>query len=290
MADTKISELSPVTTLDPAAIVPIVQAGVNRSATASQIGPAAAVPLALFNANTVLKADVDDTPIALTVGTSTILGRAASGGIDALTPSATRTVLGLGSLATLSTVSTTEITDGTITNGDINATAAIALSKLATDPLARANHTGTQLASTISNFDTQVRTSPLNLMAVPTGTVSMGSQSVTNVATPTNINDAATKGYVDTVAVANKTGAYTIVLADSVITADSTSAAFQVTLPTAVGNTGRQFVIKRINSGANNVTVGTTSAQTIDGATTYVLINQYQSITVVSNGSNWWII
>ncbi len=59
----------------------------------------------------------------------------------------------LGSLAGLSTITSSEITDGTIVNGDINASAAIALSKLATDPLARANHTGTQLAATISDFN-----------------------------------------------------------------------------------------------------------------------------------------
>lgn len=42
---------------------------------------------------------------------------------------------------------------GSITNGDIASNAAIALSKLATDPLARANHTGTQSASTIFDFE-----------------------------------------------------------------------------------------------------------------------------------------
>lgn len=44
-----------------------------------------------------------------------------------------------------------------LTNDHIAAGAAIALSKLATDPLARANHTGTQLASTISDFDEKAR-------------------------------------------------------------------------------------------------------------------------------------
>ena len=39
-----------------------------------------------------------------------------------------------------------------ILDADINASAAIALSKLATDPLARANHTGSQTASTISDL------------------------------------------------------------------------------------------------------------------------------------------
>lgn len=53
-------------------------------------------------------------------------------------------------------VTSAKILDGTIVNADVNASAAIALSKLATDPLARANHTGTQTASTVSDFDTQV--------------------------------------------------------------------------------------------------------------------------------------
>ena len=49
-------------------------------------------------------------------------------------------------------VESSKIADLTIVNGDISTSAAIALSKLATDPLARANHTGTQLSSTISDF------------------------------------------------------------------------------------------------------------------------------------------
>jgi hypothetical protein len=85
-----------------------------------------------------------------------------------------------------------------IVNADINASAAIELSKLATDPLARANHTGTQAASTISDFDTQVRTSRLDQMAAPTGSVSANSQKITNLATPTSNTDASTKAYVDT--------------------------------------------------------------------------------------------
>ena len=85
-----------------------------------------------------------------------------------------------------------------IVNADINASAAIALSKLATDPLARANHTGTQAASTISDFDTQVRTSRLDQMAAPTASVSANSQKITNLATPTSNTDASTKAYVDT--------------------------------------------------------------------------------------------
>jgi hypothetical protein len=73
----------------------------------------------------------------------------------------------------------------------------IPLANLATDPLARANHTGTQVAATISDFDTQVRTSRLDQMAAPSASVSANGQKITNLATPTLATDAANKSYVD---------------------------------------------------------------------------------------------
>lgn len=62
---------------------------------------------------------------------------------------------------------------------------------------ARGNHTGTQLAATISDFDTQVRTSSLNQMTAPTADLSINSHKLTNVTNPTSAQDAATKAYVD---------------------------------------------------------------------------------------------
>jgi hypothetical protein len=94
---------------------------------------------------------------------------------------------------------TAAIGANTIVDADINASAAIALSKLASDPLARASHTGTQTASTISDFDTQVRTSRLDQMAAPTASVALNNQKITGLGTPTaNTTDAATTAYVDT--------------------------------------------------------------------------------------------
>lgn len=60
-----------------------------------------------------------------------------------------------------------------------------------------------------------------------------------------------------------------------------------ITLPTAVGNTNT-YTIKRV--GTNNVTINTTSSQTIDGSLTAVITNQYTSLTLVSDGTNWAII
>jgi hypothetical protein len=68
---------------------------------------------------------------------------------------------------------------------------------LATDPLARANHTGDQLAATISDFDTQVHTSTLDELATAAANVSLGGFALTNVLSPVGPQDAATKAYVD---------------------------------------------------------------------------------------------
>ena len=103
-----------------------------------------------------------------------------------------------GKLSLGGTITSADLVDGTIVNSDINASAGIALSKLATDPLARANHTGTQTASTVSDFDTQVRTSKVTDLAAPTGSFSMNSQKIVSLGTPTANADAATKLYVDT--------------------------------------------------------------------------------------------
>jgi hypothetical protein len=86
------------------------------------------------------------------------------------------------------------------------------------------------------------------------------------------------------------TTTYAIIPTDNIILADATSAGFTVTLPSAIGLAGAKFTIKRINSNANNVTIATTSAQTIDGATTQVLTMPFSSFDLVGDGTNWQII
>lgn len=61
---------------------------------------AAYVEDSLYDANTILAATVDNTPAAVTVAASTIVGRGAAGGIDDLSPASARTVLELDSVAT----------------------------------------------------------------------------------------------------------------------------------------------------------------------------------------------
>jgi hypothetical protein len=82
-----------------------------------------------------------------------------------------------------------------------------------------------------------------------------------------------------------KTATYTATTDD--YTVDCTSGTFTVTLPTAVGATGRVYIVK--NSGVGTITVATTSSQTIDGVSTVTLATK--AVTrVQSNGSNWIVI
>jgi len=63
--------------------------------------------------------------------------------------------------------------------------------------LARANHTGTQTSSTISDLATTVQAYTLDQFAAPAANVSFNSKRITNVADPLSGQDAATKNYVD---------------------------------------------------------------------------------------------
>jgi len=143
-------------------------------------------------------------------------------------------------------------------------------------------------------FDLQ---SPLDTSTIGNVTSNTGTSYATGIAAPIgdgssslfSLGSIRANGPIAT-ALATKSAAYTLTATDSVILADATSAVFTCTLPTAVGITGRQYTIKRINAGSNNVTVGCAGAETIDGATTYSLTSQYQSITVVSNNVGWLII
>jgi hypothetical protein len=60
------------------------------------------------------------------------------------------------------------------------------------DPTARVNHTGTQLAATISDFAAQVQANRLDQMAVPTAALNINNQRLTNLANAVSAQDAVT--------------------------------------------------------------------------------------------------
>lgn len=86
----------------------------------------------------------------------------------------------------------------------------------------------------------------------------------------------------------SKTTTYTVLNSDQFIKADATSAGFTLNLPTAANISGRTLIIKKVDSSTNLVTIDPSGAETIDGSSTYELGMQYQSVTLVSDGTNWF--
>lgn len=83
---------------------------------------------------------------------------------------------------------------------------------------------------------------------------------------------------------------YTATATDRVILVDASGGDATINLPTAVGISGKEYVVKKTDASAYTVTVAPDGAETIDGEATLVIGTQYDSYTLVSDGSNWMII
>lgn len=86
------------------------------------------------------------------------------------------------------------------------------------------------------------------------------------------------------------TGNTTLTTANDVILVDASGGVITVTLPAAAVRSGKQFDIKKIDSSGNAVTVDGDGSETIDGATTKVISSQYDSVTIMSSGTEWFIL
>jgi hypothetical protein len=93
-----------------------------------------------------------------------------------------------------------------------------------------------------------------------------------------------------TYAIATKTTGYSLTTGDCVIFANASTGNVTITLPLSSTASGFQFTVKRIDNSANTCSVTTTNPDTIDGQTTINFSMQYASMTMVSNGSSWYII
>jgi hypothetical protein len=89
------------------------------------------------------------------------------------------------------------------------------------------------------------------------------------------------------VSVTTVTGSATLAVTQSGVALVNNAAAATVTLPAAASAKGVTFTIKRLT--ANAVTVNTAGG-TIDGLASQSLAAQYDLITVVSDGANWYIV
>jgi hypothetical protein len=114
--------------------------------------------------------------------------------------------------------------------------------------------------------------------------VTQNANDITITSTPTAAND-----NVVTVTGVN----YTATAANDAILVNTSGADRNVTLPSAIGNTGKKIKIKMLDSGFQ-VKIKTISNQTIDGVDCTVssldIAVQYEVVEVLSDGANFWII
>lgn len=202
---------------------------------------------------------------------------------------------------TITGITSAMITDGTIVNADINASAAIAYSKLnltgsitssdiANDTIVDADiNTAAAIAKTkiagtaVTQADTGTVTSTMiadgtivdgdisasaaiarTKIANPTADVSNGGYKITNLGTPTTSTDASTKGYVDT-SISNLIGGApsTLDTLAEIATALGNTANFSDTVVLKTGST----MSGALNMGTNKITSLGTPTTSTDAAT-----------------------
>ncbi len=87
--------------------------------------------------------------------------------------------------------------------------------------------------------------------------------------------------------VVSKTTTYTATTSDQNILVSASGGSWSLSFPTAVGQKGKCWFIKRTDSTpANSVTLDPSGAQTIDGVSTLKLWAQYESLEVCSDNTN----
>lgn len=260
---------------------------------------AAAVPKATYDAHTVLAATTDNTPAAVTVAEQTIVGRKTGGNITALTAAETKTLLGLGTAAVVDVPPSGDATSGQVVKGSDSR-----LSDARTPTAHKTSHQSgggdeltlaqAQITNLTSDLSAKAPLASPTFTGTPAAPTAAVDTNTTQVATTAFIigqgyAKIATEGWVTPIRTAGgytaKTALYTATNDDRVI--NCTSGTYTVTLPTAVSQAGREFVIN--NSGSGVITVDGAGSETVAGAATQALSGRGR-LRIVSDGANWVVL
>jgi len=76
---------------------------------------------------------------------------------------------------------------------------------------------------------------------------------------------------------------------ETVVAGTGSTTGITLTLPSAATTTGKVYTFKKADAGAGTVIIDGAGAETIDGAATYTMTTQYESVTLVSDGADWMI-
>ena len=101
-----------------------------------------------------------------------------------------------------------------------------------------------------------------------------------------NTGDQDLSNYQQRISVQAKSADYTTAEGE-LVQVDTTSGSVTITLP-VVSNSGEQVTISKV-AGGNDVTVSPQGGSTINGGASTIITTQWESITFVSNGVDWFI-
>lgn len=132
--------------------------------------------------------------------------------------------------------------------------------------------------------------------STPASNTTINSINIAEGCNPGNMNNAERQMMADiktSYLTLSKTAAYTVATEDmgKTLLGDASGGAFTFTLP-AAATAGNGFKVSFIktDSGSNAVTVDGNGSETINGATTYELADQYDRVTIITDGSEWFIL
>jgi len=93
------------------------------------------------------------------------------------------------------------------------------------------------------------------------------------------------------IAISTKIANYSVSLSDCFLKADSSvnNANITFTLPSAASASGRIFYFKKIDATAFQMIIQTTGGELIDGVTSQSTNTQYDSFSLISDGTSWSI-
>lgn len=91
------------------------------------------------------------------------------------------------------------------------------------------------------------------------------------------------------VAISTKTSSYTVQLSDNVLLANCAGGNLVFTLPAPSTATGHVWYMKKVDSSSNSMTIQAPGSFTIDGLNTQLTTLRYESFTIMTDGSQFFI-
>jgi hypothetical protein len=145
--------------------------------------------------------------------------------------------------------------------------------------------TGTQSKGTVAGLASLLAGDGIGVSG-STLSVNVDGTSITIAGDTLSVGTVTGADFVESVA----THASTASIASTTTVALATGGSSGITLTLPAVASGKRVTVKKVDSGSGTVTIARNSADTIDGATQKVLYSQYESLSFVSDGTDWFIV